>query len=164
MGTVVEETQGASATSSIVDDLGYHRTVFLEEQLVADTYLARRLDEHVPQAQFLIQLAQQEHLDLCIGLFLCAVEACGEHLCVVEDEGVALVKVVYQVAERQVLIRVVAVAVLLEHLDGLALAVDNHQTALVAVVDAVHGTILILEGAVGRVECYLLLRELELEL
>jgi hypothetical protein len=41
---------------------------------------------------------------------------------------------------------------------------DNHQTALVAVVDAVNGAVLVLEGAVGRVECYLLLRELELEL
>ena len=41
---------------------------------------------------------------------------------------------------------------------------EHHQPALVAVEDALYGAILVLEGAVGRIEGYLLLGQFELKL
>ena len=112
----------------------------------------------------IIDIAQQEHFNLGIGLFLGAKEACREYLCVVEDKGVALVEVVQQVAEGHVLLRIVALGILLEDVDFLALAVNHHELALVAVIDTVNCSVLVFKGAVGRVESYQLLRESEFEL
>ena len=164
MFAVVEETQRAPATGGVVDDLSHHRTILLEEQLVADTYLTGRLDKHVPQAQLRVELAQQEHLNLGIGLLLGAIKTGGEHLGVVEDEGIALVEEIHQVAERQVLIGIVAIGVFLEHLYGLAFAVNDHQSRLVAVIDTLHRSVLVLESAMRWVECDLLFRQFESEL
>ena len=140
MGTVVEESQRAAATGGIVDHLGHHRSVVLEEQLVADTDLTGGLYEDIPQAQVGIELAQQEHLDLGVSLLLRAIEARGEHLGIVEDKGVMLVEVVEDVAEVEIhgvalgILQLVAFIVFLRHLNLATLAVNHHQAALVAMV------------------------------
>ena len=162
--TVVEEAQRTSAAGGIVDDLSHHRAVLFEEELIADTYLAGWLDEHIPQAQFLVEFAQQEHLYLGVGLLLRAVETGGEHLGVVEDEGIALVEVVHQVAECQELVGIVAVSIFPEHLYRLTLAVNHHQSRLVTTENALFRTVLILKGAVRRIKGYLLFGQLESEL
>ena len=112
----------------------------------------------------LVEFAQQEHLYLGVGLLLRAVETGGEHLGVVEDEGVALVEVVHEVAEHQELVGVVTVSILLVHIDGLALAVNHHQARLVAAVNTLLSAVFILEGAVRRIKGYLLFGQLESEL
>ena len=161
---VVEESQRATAARGVVDHLGHHWPVVVEEQLVADAYLAGRLHQHVPEAQLLVQLAQQEHLNLRVGLLLRAVQTGGEHLRVVEDEGVALVEVVADVAEGHVLIRVGSRLVLLEEVYPIAFPVDDHEPALVSAVNALYGAVFILEDAVWRIECHQLLGEFEFKL
>lgn len=134
---VVEEAQCASAAGSVVNDFGHDGVVVAKVELVAYTYFACGVDEHVPQAQLLVEFAQQEHFDACTGFLFIAVESRGEHLCVVEHEHVVgAVKAEY-VFEHEVLY--VACG-----------AVEHHHAAFVAV------------G--GRVLGYALLRELELEL
>ena len=164
MVAVVEEAQGAASAGRVVDDLGHHRAFVLEEQLVANANLAGRLHQHVPKAQLLVQLTQQEHLNLGIRLLLGTIETSREHLRVVEYESVALVEIVHQVAERQELVGVVAVSVLPEHLNALALAVYDHQSRLVAAIDSLHRAVFVLERAVRRVKGYLLFRQSEFEL
>ena len=55
---------------------------------------ARGFYEDVPKLVFLVENPQQEHFDPCPGLFLVAVQACREYLCVVEHHKVAVVEVV----------------------------------------------------------------------
>ena len=133
VGTVVEEAQRAAAAGGVVDDLGHHGPTVIEEQLVAYSDLAGRLYEDIPQTHLLVQLAQEEHLDLGVGLLLGTIQTGREHLGVVEDKGVALAEVVEHIAEVKILaLDGVAIGVFLEHLDGLRLTVEHHQTALVA--------------------------------
>ena len=135
--TVVEEAQCTSAACSVVDNLSHHRAALVKEELVADTYLASRLNEHVPKAHLLIKLTQKEHLNLGVGFLLCAVEASREHLCVVEDESVMLVEIVEHIAEVEVFaLNGLAVGVLLKHVDSLRFLMQNHQSALVATCNA----------------------------
>ena len=138
MRAVVKETQGASAAGGVVDHFCHHRSALIEKQLVADAYLAGWLHENVPQSHLFVEFTKQEHFYLGVGSLLCAVEAGGKHLGVVEDEGVALVEIVEHIAEIQILLvtlRVserLAILVGLEHLDGLRLFVQHHQSAFVA--------------------------------
>ena len=81
----------------------FEGSVDIQKQLVADSYLARRLYEHVPKAHLLVQLAQQEHLNLCVGLLLRAVKTRREHLRIVEYECVTLVEIVEHIAEIEIL-------------------------------------------------------------
>ena len=164
VGTVVEEAQRTSAAGGVVYHLSHHRSVAIEEQLVADTYLTGRLYQHIPQAQLLVELAQQEHLNLGVGLLLGAVETGRKDGGIVEDEGIALVKVVHQIAEGQILLSIVALGILLEHLYLLTLAVHNHQPALVTAIHTFHSSVLVLKGFVGRIESHLTLWQLEFKL
>ena len=82
--------------------------------------LARRIDQHVPQAQFAVQLAQQEDLDLGAGLLLVAVQTGREDLGVVEDEEVLFVEILDDILEDAVF-------------DGAFGAVDDHQARVVPV-------------------------------
>ena len=156
MGTVIEESQGASTAGSVVDHLGHHGTIVLEEEFVADTDLTGWLHEHIPQTQVGVQLAQQEHLDLGISLLLGAIETGGEHLGVVEDKGIVLVEIVEDVTEVEVngialfVEEIFAVLVFLRHLDTSALTVEHHEAALIAVV--------------GRFQCNLLFGQFKLKL
>ena len=109
-----------------------------------------RLHHHVPQSQFFVQLAQEEHLNLRIGLLLGAEETGGKHLRVVEHEDIALVEIVYDAAEHDGAVGRLAVGILLEHVDGLTAAVYHHQAAFVAVVNLFYGAVVVLEHAVGR--------------
>ena len=169
MRTVVEEAQRAASAGGVVDDLSHHRTTVVEEEFVADANLAGRLNEHVPQAHLLVQLAQQEHLNLGIGLLLRSIETGGEYLRVVEDEGVALVEIVEYITEIEVFaLDGVSLVVALEEVDGLRLAVQHHELALVATGNA-HGflrAVLVLKLAIDtmRVKRNLLLGEPKLEL
>ena len=47
-GTVIKETQRASTTGGIVDYFSHHRSVLVEEELVADTNLTGWLDQDIP--------------------------------------------------------------------------------------------------------------------
>ena len=169
MRTVVEETQGASATGRVVDDFSHHRRGVVEEELVADTYLAGRFYEHIPKAHLLVEFAKEEYFYLRIGLLLCAIEACGEHLCVVEDEDVAFVEVVQSVAELQVFaFDGISVSILAEHLYLFRLLMDDHQSAFVTAGHAIDFLlavlILILMHHMVWVQGNLLFRQFELKL
>ena len=118
--TVVEETQRTATAGGVINHLSHHRTIFLEKEFVADTNLTGRLYKHIPQALVGIKLAQQEHLNLGIGLLLGTVQTGREHLSVVEDECIVLVKVVEDVTEVETT------------LDSLTLTMQHHQLALVA--------------------------------
>ena len=135
--TVVEEAQCASAACCVVDNLSHHRAALVEEELIAYTYLACRLNEHIPKAHLLVKLTQEEHLNLGVGLLLCTIEASREHLCVVEDESVVLVEIVEHIAEVEVFaLNGLAVGVLLKHVDSLRFLMQNHQSALITTCDA----------------------------
>ena len=162
MRTVVEEAQRTTAACSVVDDLSHHCARLVEEELVAYTNLTCRLNEHVPEAHLLIEFAQQEHLNLCICLLLCAIEARRKHLSVVEDECIVLVEVVEYVAEVEVFaLDGLAVGILLIHVNSLRFLVQNHQTALVAACNAesllLALVVLKLTVQAVRIECNLVL-------
>ena len=123
---VVEEAQGAPAAGGVVDDFGHNGAVFAEVELVADAYLAGRIDDDIPVAQVGVELAAQEHFDACAGLLLAAVETGGQHFGVVEHEDIVLAKIVEEVLEHLVF--------------NLArLAVEHHHAAFVAVRGGVEG-------------------------
>ena len=100
---VEEEAQGAAAGSGVVDDFRHKRFIFTEVKLVADTDFTGGIHDYVPKALFAVQFAEQEDHDVGPCLFLFAVHAGGEDLCVVEDEGVSFAEVVYYVFEDPVL-------------------------------------------------------------
>ena len=137
MRTVVEETKRTSTTGGIVDDLSHHRSVIFEEELVANTNLARWLYKHIPQTEFLIELAEQEHLDLCVGLLLRPIQTGRKHLCVIEYKRVVLIEVVEDVTEIEIdrlsvfVLQLLALLVVARHLYALTLTVNNHQPTLV---------------------------------
>ena len=164
MRTVVQESQRASAAGGVVYHLGHHGTVFVEEQLVANTDLTCRLYEHVPQPQFFVQLPEQEYLNLCIRLLLGAKETGRKHLGVVEHHGVAFIEIVDDMAEGDKLVGIIAFLVLLEHLDSLAFPVDNHHAAFVAAIDFLHSAVFVLKGTIGRLHCHQFVGQLESEL
>ncbi len=119
MRAVVEKAQSAAARCGVVDYLGHERAVFAEVELVADTYLAGRLDEHVPELVVGVELAQEEYLDAGAGLLLVAVEQGRKYLSVIEYHHVALVVISQDILEGLVL-------------DFAGTAVYHHQAALVA--------------------------------
>ena len=91
---VVKEPKCAAAAGGIVDNFGHHRPRFVEEQFVTDADFAGRLHENVPQTHLRVQLSEQEHLDFCIGLLLCSIETRRKNLCIIEDKGVAFIKII----------------------------------------------------------------------
>ena len=169
VGTVVEESQRTSAAGGVIDDLSHHCSRLVEEELVADTYLSCRLDENVPKTHLFVQLAQKEHLNLGVCLLLRAIEAGWEHLRVVENKGVVLVKIVEDVAEiKEFTLNRIAVSVLLIHVDGLRLLMEHHESTFVTACDAERLllAVVVFELTVYamRIECYLLFWQLKLEL
>ena len=59
---------------------------------------------------------------------------------------------------------ILAVAVFLEHVDGLTLAVNHHQSALVTTIDFIDGAVFVFEHAVRGLQCHLILWQFEFEL
>ena len=161
--TVVEETQRTSAAGGIVDYFGHHSAAVVEEQLVADTYLACRLYQHIPQAHLFVELAQQEHFYLCVSLLLRTVQARREYFCVIEYESIVLVEIVEHVAEVKIITFYrITLGILLKHIDGLRFTMNDHQFALVA---SCHTKLLCLSFGVCklthnamRIECDLFFR------
>ena len=127
---VVEKAQGASAAGGVVYDLGYDGVVLAEVEFVADADFSRGVYEHIPQAQFLIELAQEKHLDTRAGFLLVAVETGGEYLGVVENKDIVLVEVVEHFLEHLVL-----------YLAGLA--VEHHHAAFVAMGGGILGNLVL---------------------
>ena len=112
MSAVEQESQSASSRCGIVNHLR-HKTVILSEiELVANSDLACRIDEHIPETCLSIQFSQQENLDACTSLLLVAVETSWEDLGVVEEHKVFLIKIVDELLEYLVLN---LVAFLVEH-------------------------------------------------
>lgn len=120
MVAVVEEAQRASAAGGVVNHLGHDGIVFSKIKFVSDTDFACRVNQHVPEAQFLVEFAQQEYLDAGASFFLVAVEAGRKHLGVIEDEKVVLIEIGEQVLKHSVF-------------NFTRFAVKHHHTALVAV-------------------------------
>ena len=120
MRSVVEETKGAASACRVVDDFCHHRLVLAEIKLVADAYLAGRVNQDVPKAHLPVELAQQEDFYLGTCLLLVAIKACRKDLGVVEDKDIILVEVAEHVAKRVVM------------LDDAFLGMNDHQPAIVA--------------------------------
>ena len=112
---VEQETQRAAARGGVVDHLSHQQVVVAEIEFVTDTDFACRIYQHVPQTLFAVQLAQQEDFDLCSGLLLVAIEACGEYFGIVEDEDVVRIEVLDYIFESSVF-------------DRAGCAIDDHQT------------------------------------
>ena len=117
---IVQEAQRSAARSRVVDDFGHEFVVLTEIQFVADADFTGGIDENVPQQRFAVEFMQQEHRDLCAGLFLFAAEAGGEDARVVHDEDVTLVEIFEDVLESLVF-------------NLLLLPVHDHELAFVAV-------------------------------
>ena len=160
--TVVEESQCASATGGVVDNLSHHRTITIEEQFVTYTNLACRFHQDIPQTEFGIQFPKQEHLYLGVGLFLCTIEASGEDCSVVEYKSVALVKVFDGITEcHEYAISVgtghhLAFLIGLVHVNLLTLAMEHHQPALITAVDLVNRSVVIRKCLVGWLKSHLI--------
>ena len=122
MRTVVEETQRTATAGGVINHLSHHGAILLEEELVADTDLTGGLHEHIPQALVSIELTQQEHLDLGIGLLLSTIQTSREHLGIVKDKGIVLTEIVEDVSEVE------------SRLNTLTLTMQHHQLTLVAVI------------------------------
>ena len=123
VGAIKQELDGAAARGGVVDNLGHHVRL-AEIQLVAHADFAGGVHQHVPQAQLLVQLAEQEYFDFSAGFFFVAVEAGRKNLGVVEHKNVALDEIIENIFEGAVL-----------NLAGGA--VHHHQAALVAVAGGV---------------------------
>ncbi len=134
---VVQETECAAARCGVVDNLGHQTLVFAEIEFIADADLACRIDQHVPQTAFGVQLAQQEDLDAGSGLLLIAIQTRGKDLCVVENHKILLVEIVDEFLENFMF-------------DFLALLVQHHHLTFVTMV--------------RRLQCDTIFRKFELEL
>ena len=100
---VVKEAQRAAAACRVVNNFGYNGVSLAEIELVADADFSCRVNQHVPQAQFLIKFAQEEHFNAGTGFFLVAVKAGGKYFGIIKDKQVVLVKIVQDFLEHLVL-------------------------------------------------------------
>ena len=164
MRTVIEETERPAATGGIVYHLSHHRTVLVEEELIANTYLTGRLYQHIPKAQFLIEFPQEEDFNLGIRLLLRTIKAGRKHFRVVEDKSIPLAEIVHDITEQQRLVYILAISIFLEHINRLTLAVHHHQATLVTTIDFLYCSVFILKIFMRRLQCHLCLRQFESEL
>ena len=117
--TVIKESQSSSPGGGVVDDFRHKALVVTEIEFVADSYFSGRIDDHIPQMLFPVELAQEEDHDVCSGLFLLSVQPGRDDLGVIEHEGVALPEIFYDVLENFVL-------------NLSRVLVDDHQATFVA--------------------------------
>ena len=68
--TIEQEAEGTATRSSVINNLGTHKLIITEVELVADTNLSCRVHQHIPQAQLAVELTEQEDLDVCTCLLL----------------------------------------------------------------------------------------------
>ena len=87
-----------------------------------------------------------------------------KHLRIIEDERIALIEKVHHVAESQKLLSILPLLVLLVEFNLLALTVEHHQSTLVTTIDALYVSVFVGKSAVRRIECHLIIWQLELEL
>src|SRR3712207_633614 len=107
-----------------------------KEQLIADTYLAGRLYQHVPKAHFLVQLTQKKHLNLGVGLLLCAVKTSRKHLCIIENKGISFFKIIQNITKlKELSLYRISLFILPIHIYRLRLTVDYHHASLIATTD-----------------------------
>ena len=117
----------------------------------------------------LIELAKNEDLDLCVGLFLRTIQTGRKHLCVIEDEHVTIIKIVYDVSEVKILAfdRLSLVILLIEFYLARR-PVQHHQTRLVTTGNAERAlrtiVVRILPHNAMRIKSHRLGRQLKLEL
>ncbi len=95
---VVREPHRAATRCRVVNDFAVE-AIIVEIDLVANTHLARRLYEYVPNALLRLEFAQQHHFNLRVGLLLLAEQTCRKYLGVVHNDHVALVHVVKNILE-----------------------------------------------------------------
>ena len=103
MSSIKQESQSTSSRCGIVNHLGYKTVVLTEIEFVANSDLASRIDQHIPETCFSIQFSQQENLDARPCLLLVAVETSWKDLGIVEEHKVFLVKIVDELLEYLVL-------------------------------------------------------------
>ena len=143
--TVVEESQGATATGSVVYYLGHHGTTIVKEKLITNANLTCRLHKHIPKAHLFVEFSQQEHLYLGIGLLLGSIQSSWEHLGVVEHKDISFAKILQYMTEIQkdritfLVFQRLTVLVLFVHVNGLRLTMEYHQSALVPMIRWVEG-------------------------
>ena len=167
MGAVVEESECTSATGGIVNNLRHHWSVSIKEEFVANTNLACRFYQYVPEAELCIQFPQQEHLYLGVGFLLCTIKACRKYRSVVEYKSIAFVEVFDGITEcHEYTITIstfylLAVFVSLVHLNLLTLAVEHHQSTFITAVNLVNRTVVIRKCLVGWLKGHLIFRQIK---
>ena len=117
---VRQEAEGTSAAGSIIYHFSNDSGVFLKRQFITDTNLSRRFYLHIPIAVLVIQLTEQEYLNKRIGLLLTTPETSRKDLGIVENEQIALIKILYQFRHGFVL-------------NIPCLAMEHHQTGVIAI-------------------------------
>lgn len=121
---VIEEAKSTSTAGGIVDYLSHHLVDIIKEEFVSYTNLTGWFYEYIPESHLLIQLSEQEHLNLGIGLLLGTIKTGWENLGIVEDESIALFEVIHDILELQEywiaigINHILAVFIFLVHLDG----------------------------------------------
>ena len=121
---VIEEAKSTSTAGSIVDYLSHHLVDIIKEEFVSYTNLTGWFYEHIPESHLLIQLSEQEHLNLGIGLLLGTIESCREHLGVVEYKRISLIEIVDDVLElNKLAFDRISVSILAVHIYGFRLFV-----------------------------------------
>ena len=87
-----QEAECTTAWGHIINHFGDDGRIFVKKELVADTNLAGRIYQHIPETILVIQLTQKKHFDIGIRLLFFGEETSRHHLSVVEYKSIAFGK------------------------------------------------------------------------
>ena len=99
MRTVVQKAECTSARSRIVNYFGHHRVIVAEIQLVTDTDFTGWVYQYIPQAQFFVQLTEQEYFNAGTRFFLVTIQTSRKDFGIVKDKHVFVVEIVQYILE-----------------------------------------------------------------
>ena len=116
--SVVEESECAASGCGVVNDFR-HEAVVSEVEFVSDSDFSCRLDNHIPESLLFIEFPEQEYLNVGTCFLFLSEKSGRENFCVVQNECVALSKIVSDVLENLVL-------------DFTCVFVKHHHAALVS--------------------------------
>ena len=89
---VRQETQGTTTRRRVINHFRKDSRILVKKEFITNTYLTRRINQHIPIAVLMLQLTQQEHLDICIRFLFLSIQTSREHLCVIRYNYIALIK------------------------------------------------------------------------
>jgi len=124
LGSVKQETNGASPGCGIVDHLRDQFIRIPKIEFVAHPNLSGRINNDIPKAILLVQFSQQKHLDPGTCLFLPPIHAGWEDLGIVDDEHILVVEILHDIPEMTVL-------------DLSGSTVDNHHPGILPLFDGI---------------------------